>query len=84
MLWNQVQTDRTLPNNKPDVIISDNEIGTSLLIEVEKSGIRNVIKKEVEKILKYKDLKYQHSACEYKINSGKLTGGAKKIISIFF
>ena len=37
ILWNQqVQTDRTIPNNKPD--------------------IRNVIKKEAEKILKYKDL----------------------------
>ena len=37
ILWNQqVQTDRTIPNNKPD--------------------IRNVIKKEAEKILKFKDL----------------------------
>ena len=28
-LWNQqVQTDRTIPNNKPDIIIRDNEKGT--------------------------------------------------------
>jgi len=56
-LWNQqVQTDRTIPNNKPDIIIGDNENGTCMLIDVTISGDRNVIKKESEKILKYKDL----------------------------
>jgi len=56
-LWNQqVQTDRTIPNNKPDIIIHDNEKGTCLLIDVAISGERNVVKKEAEKILKYKDL----------------------------
>jgi len=57
VLWNQkVQTDRTGPNNKPDIIIRDNEKGTCMLIDVEISGDRNVIKKEAENILKYKDL----------------------------
>ena len=56
-MWNQqVQTDRTVPNNKPDIIIRDDEKGTSMLIDVAISGDRNVIKKEAEKILKYKDL----------------------------
>jgi hypothetical protein len=56
-LWNQqVQTDRTIPNNKPDIIIRDNGKGTCTLIDVAIPGDRNVIKKEVEKILKYKDL----------------------------
>jgi len=56
ILWNQqVQTDRTIPNNKPD-IIRDNEKGTCMLIDVANSGDRNVIKKEAEKILKHKDL----------------------------
>jgi hypothetical protein len=33
--WNQqVQTDRTIPNNKPDIIIRDNENETCMLIEV--------------------------------------------------
>jgi len=50
-----VQTDRTLPNNKPDIIIPDNEKGTCMLIGVAISGDKNVIKKG-EKILKYKDL----------------------------
>jgi hypothetical protein len=57
ILWNQqVQTDRTIPNNKPDIIICDNEKGTCVLIEVAISGDRNVIKKEAEKMLKFKDL----------------------------
>ena len=34
VLWNlQLQTDRTIPNNKPDSIISDNEKGTCVLID---------------------------------------------------
>ena len=49
-------TDRTIPNNKPDIIIHDNEKGTCMLIDVAISGDRNVIKKEAEKILKYKEL----------------------------
>jgi hypothetical protein len=57
ILWNQqIQTDRTIPNNKPDIIIRDNEKGTCMLIDVANSGDRNVIKKEAEKILKYKEL----------------------------
>jgi len=56
ILWNQqVQTDRTISSNKPDIIIRDNEKGTCMLIDVAVSGDRNVIKKEAEKTLKYKD-----------------------------
>jgi hypothetical protein len=51
-----VQTDRTNPSNKSDIIIRDNETGTCLLINVAISRDRNVNKKEAEKILKYKDL----------------------------
>jgi len=57
VLWNQqVQTDRIIPNNKPDIIIRDNEKGTCMLIDVAISRDRNVIKKHTEKILKYKYL----------------------------
>ena len=46
VLWNQqVQPDRTIPNNKPEVIIRDNKNGTCMLIDVAISGDRNVIKK---------------------------------------
>jgi hypothetical protein len=46
----------TIPNNKPDIIIRDNEKGTCMLIDAAIPGGRNVSKKEAEKILKYKDL----------------------------
>ena len=47
ILWNQqVQTDRTIPNKKPDIIIRDNEKGTCMLIDVAISGDRNLIKKK--------------------------------------
>ena len=46
----KVQIDRTIPNNKPDIIIRDNEKGTCMLIDVGISGDRNVIRKEAEKI----------------------------------
>jgi len=42
--------------NKPAIIIRDNKKRTFMLIDVAISGDRNVIKKEAEKILKYKDL----------------------------
>jgi len=46
ILWNQqIQTDRTIPNNKTDIIIRDNEKGTCVLTDVAISGDRNVIKK---------------------------------------
>ena len=57
ILWNlQAQTDITIPNSKPDIIIRDNEKGTCMLIDVAILGDRNVIKKEDQKTLKYKDL----------------------------
>jgi hypothetical protein len=51
-----VQTDRTILNNKPDIVIRDNEKGTCMLIDVAIPGDRNVIQNGAEEILKYKDL----------------------------
>ena len=63
ILWKQeVQTDRTIPNNKPDIIIQDNEKRTCMLIDAANPGDRNMIKKVAEKILKYKDLTIKYSA----------------------
>ena len=53
ILWNQqVRTDRTITNNKQDIIIRDNEKRTCILIDVAISAHSNVIKKEAEKIFK--------------------------------
>lgn len=81
---NEVQTNRTLPNQKTDIKFSDNEIGTSLLIDTEISGARNVIKKEAIKVLKYKEHKYTHSACEYKNKSNTIIREEIWTISKFF
>ena len=57
MLWNQqVETGRTNLNNKPDITISNKEKGTCMLILVDAAILRdrNMMKKEAEKILKYK------------------------------
>jgi hypothetical protein len=47
-----VKTDRTLPNNKPDIIFRDNEKRTCLLIDIAISGDINLINKEAEKTSK--------------------------------
>jgi hypothetical protein len=54
ILWNQyVPTNRTIPNNKPDITIYGNKKERCVSIDVEIPGGRNVIKKDAEKILKY-------------------------------
>jgi hypothetical protein len=86
ILWNQqVQTDRAIPNNKPDIIIRDNEKRTCMLIDVAIPGDINVIKKEAEKILKYKDLtiEIQHMR-NVKTNVIPVTIGATGTISKSF
>jgi hypothetical protein len=52
----QVKTDRTIPSNKLNIIIRNNEKGTRVLIDLEVSEDKNVIKEEVKMIPKYKDL----------------------------
>jgi hypothetical protein len=60
--WNQqVKTDRTIPNNKPAIIIRENEKGTFMLTDIAISGDGNVVKKVAEKILKTVTVEY--SAC---------------------
>jgi len=45
-LWNQqLYNCRTIPNNKPDITIRDNEEGACILMDVDISGDGNVINK---------------------------------------
>ena len=48
----QVRTDKTIPNNKPDINIHDNKQETCMLIDVAIPGDTNVIMTEGDKILK--------------------------------
>ena len=52
----QVQTDRTDPNNKPDIITRDNEKEPRVSGDDAISGDRTVIVTAAEKILEYTDL----------------------------
>jgi hypothetical protein len=54
-----LQTDTTVPDNKLDIIIGDNEKGTCVLLDVVITGDRNAFKREAEKILKYKELRVE-------------------------
>jgi hypothetical protein len=57
VLWNQgVQTDREVLQNRSDIIIKPIKIKICLLIDVAIPSDRNVIQKESENKLKYKNL----------------------------
>jgi hypothetical protein len=51
-----VQTNRIIHNNKLDIIIRESEKGACVLVDVAIEGDGNVINKETENILKYKNL----------------------------
>jgi hypothetical protein len=56
-LWNQgVQTDREVLANRPDIIIKNKKDKIYLLIDVAVPSDWNVIRKDSEKKLKYKNL----------------------------
>jgi hypothetical protein len=80
-----VQTDRTIPNTKSDIIIGDNGKATCMLIDVAIPGNGNMIKKEAEKILKYKDLMTEiQRMCNVKTKVTPVIIGAIRTISKSF
>jgi hypothetical protein len=57
MLWNEgVKTDREVLANRPDIIVKNKKGRTCLLTDVAIASDRNIIQKEAEKKLKYKNL----------------------------
>jgi hypothetical protein len=57
VLWNQeVQTGREVLGNRPDIIIKNKKDKICLLLDVAIPSDRNVVNKEAEKKLKYKNL----------------------------
>ena len=60
IIWDtQVQTDRKITANKPDIILKDEANKTCLIIDVAIPSDYNVTQKEAEKYLKYKDLQIE-------------------------
>jgi hypothetical protein len=56
VLWNQeVQTDREVLGKTPDIIIKNKKDKICLMIDVAIPSDRNVVKKEAEMELKYKN-----------------------------
>jgi hypothetical protein len=57
VLWNQgIQTDKDVLANRPDIIIKNKKDKTCLVIDVAIPSDKNVIQKEADKKLKYKNL----------------------------
>jgi hypothetical protein len=57
VLWNQgIQTDREVLANRPDIIIKNKKDKTYLLIDVAIPSDKNVVEKEAENKVKYKNL----------------------------
>jgi hypothetical protein len=57
VLWNkEVQTNREVLANRPDIIVKNKKDKTCLLIDVATPSDRNVIQKKAKKKLKYKHL----------------------------
>ena len=60
VLWDScILTDKKLPHNRPDIIVHDTNLRECMIIDVAKSVCMNIIKKEVEKITKYRDLEIE-------------------------
>lgn len=60
VLWDtQIQTDRTVGGNKPDIVIKNLAKKVCIIIDVAVPHDGNIIEKEAEKRLKYKDLQIE-------------------------
>ena len=62
IIWDKtISTDRTTLANRPDLIILNKNEKNCLVVDVAITGDVNVLKKETEKRLKYKDLQLEIS-----------------------
>lgn len=60
LIWDsQIQTDRFIKANKPDIVVKDKQKQTCLIIDVAVPSDYNITEKEAEKRLKYKDLQIE-------------------------
>ena len=60
ILWDsQIQTDRHIPCNKPDIVIKEKKTSKCLMIDVAIPSDYNIQKKATEKMSKYVDLQIE-------------------------
>ena len=64
VLWDSyILTDKKVPHNRPDIIAHDTNLRECMIIDVAVPVCLNVVKKEAEKITKYRDLEIEIQKC---------------------
>ena len=64
VLWDSyLLTDKKVPHNRPDIVVHDTTLQECLLIDVAIPVCMNIVKKEAEKITKYRDLEIEIQKC---------------------
>ena len=64
VLWDSyILTDKKVPHNRPDIIIFDTNLRECLIIDVAIPVCMNIVKKEAEKITKYRYLEIEIQKC---------------------
>ena len=60
ILWDfPIQTDRTILGNRPDILVNDHKNKVCHMIDVAGPIDKNIMKKKIEKLSKYKDLEIE-------------------------
>jgi hypothetical protein len=60
ILWDfNIYTDKKIPARRPDIVVINKKQGSGYIIDVNCPNDRNVVKNEIEKIVKYTDLKIE-------------------------
>ena len=64
ILWDSyIITDKKVPHNRPDIIVFDTNTRECQIIDVAIPVCMNIVKKEAEKITKYRDLEIEIQKC---------------------
>ena len=64
ILWDvSIVTDVKVKHNRPDITIHDTKNKTCVFIDISVPACRNVVRKEAEKIVKYRDLEIETQKC---------------------
>ena len=64
VLWDMyIITDRKVPHNKPDIIVHNENTRECHIIDIAVPACRNIVRKEAEKITKYRELGTELQKC---------------------
>ena len=64
IMWDvPIITDKKVKSNRPDITVHDTKKRTCAFIDISVPVCRNVVRKEAEKIVKYRDLEIETQKC---------------------